>query len=98
MCVMRHSLVGAHGVSGDSGQGAVVRGDLAGWGHEIPEGRMAHGQDHEHEHAHLEELHTVWLAARRAWRVSLRVHLEVEHDWAGRGDPERVHRDLHNRD
>ena len=61
-------------------------------------GGMSHGQDHEHEHAHLEELHTVWLAARRAWRVSLRVHLEVEHDWAGRGDPERVHRDLHNRD
>ena len=61
-------------------------------------GVMSHGQDHEHDHQHLEELHTVWLAARRAWRVSLRVHLEVEHDWAGRGDPERVHRDLHNRD
>ena len=95
MCVMRHSLVGAHGVSGDSGQGAVVR---ARFGATWQAGGMSHGQDHEHEHAHLEELHTVWLAARRAWRVSLRVHLEVEHDWAGRGDPERVHRDLHNRD
>jgi hypothetical protein len=65
---------------------------------------MAHGQDqhheHEHEHAHLEELHAAYLGARRAWRVGLRVHLEEVHGHvvSGGQDPERVHRDLHNRD
>ena len=50
---------------------------------------------HEEGHERLRELHEAWLRARRDWRVALRVHLEAEHSWAGRGDPERVHRELH---
>ena len=67
-------------------------------------GVMSHGQDHEHEHAHLEELHAAYLGARRSWRVGLRVHLESEPPLGhgrpvhGGEDPERVHRDVHEGD
>ena len=46
-------------------------------------------------HEELERLRLAYLDARRAWRVGLRVHLEEENAWAGRGDPEVVHRRLH---
>ena len=64
---------------------------------------MAHGDGHEHEHSHLEELHAGWLEARRAWRVRLRVHLEEPGPdghgvTVGRQDPARLHRGLHNPD
>ena len=67
------------------------------WGADLGWLGMAHGDGHRHEHAHLDEMRERWLDARRAYRVALRVHLEEEHAWAGRGDPERVHRQLHER-
>lgn len=54
---------------------------------------MSHGQDHEHEHRHLEEVYEAFLAANTAWRVALRVHLEEWHGIVpGPGvDPQVMH-------
>ena len=36
-----------------------------------------------------------YLAARTAWRVALRVHLERDHSWVGREDIVQAHAWLH---
>jgi hypothetical protein len=49
-------------------------------------------------HDELDQRHEAYLRARRDWRVALRVHLEEQHGWVGRGDLVLVHRELHERD
>jgi hypothetical protein len=58
-----------------------------------------HGPEHS-GHEELQRRHDDWVAALRAWRVAIRIHLLEVHgvEEVLLGDPERVHYELHEQD